>query len=331
MGKSTQKENSIPASGVMNKLLLNISILAVLIFIPFTFLNFIQGRSGLGVGTLTMVILFSTNIWVIKYSKTFNPQLVLFCLVPVIVIYLCFSIHIQKIIGVLWCYPAIIACYYFLAQNKARIANLILILFTFPIIWKTFEIHLIIRIYLTILLVSILAGIFMKLINEQQSALRKLAVTDFLTGVLNRTSLNQLLDEAIEQHKRSNIPMTITILDIDYFKKINDEHGHVQGDEVLKDIASLLIQRCRKVDKIFRLGGEEFLILLYNTKLLEAKEIANQLRVSISNLKTRTNQSVTASFGIATIQQDENSLALIKRADDKLYQAKENGRNCIEY
>ena len=330
MKKTSNRDQLSSAKGIMNEILLNISLLALLLFTPFAIINFANGRIGLGLGNLGMMSLFASNIWALKNNPKLLEHLILFGLVPIGVIYLSFSIHIQKIIGVLWCYPAIIACYYFLPQVKARIANTLFVAFTFPVIWLTFEINIVARIYVTLILVSFLAAIFIKLINQQQNRLRETATTDFLTGALNRTLLQSHLEDAMDQYLRSQLPMSLVVLDLDHFKNVNDNFGHVEGDEVLKDVADLLKNRCRKVDKIFRLGGEEFLVLLYNTALHDAINICRELRIAISNLETIPNHSVTVSLGVSTIVENESYLNWIKRTDDKLYLAKENGRNRIE-
>jgi len=315
----------------MYTILTNISLLAICLFIPFAVVSFLHGRFNIGIGTTVITLLFALNIWAVKNPKKLDPQKVLFGLVPVFVVCLSYSIYTQKIIGVLWCYPAIVSSYFFLPQKKARLANAAILLFTFPVIWQLFELPLIVRIYLTIIIVSILAAVFMKLTNEQQLKLQNSASTDFLTGALNRTLLKKHIEEAIEQNRRINLPMTLVALDLDHFKKVNDKYGHIQGDEVLKDVAALLIERCRKIDKIFRLGGEEFLVLLYNTNLKNAINIAEELRLSISESRILPQEKITVSLGISTIQENENYLNWIKRADEKLYLAKDNGRNRIEY
>ena len=330
MKKNSTSGQLSSTKGIMNEILLNISLLALLLFTPFAIINFANGRIGLGFGNLGMMLLFATNIWALKNNPKLLEHLILFGLIPVGVIYLSFSIHIQKIIGVLWCYPAIVACYYFLPQIKARIANILFVVSTFPIIWFTFDFHIVARIYVTIILVSFLAAIFIKLINQQQNALRESATNYFLTGVLNRTLLQSHLEDALEQNQRSNLPMSLVVLDLDHFKTVNDSFGHVEGDEVLKDVADILKDRCRKVDKIFRLGGEEFLVLLYNTALDDAINICEELRIAISKLDTVPNHSITVSLGVSTIEKNDSYLNWIKRTDDKLYLAKENGRNRIE-
>ena len=332
MKKDSTRGQVSTTKGIMNEILKNISFLALLLLTPFAIINFLNGRIGLGFGNLTLIGIFAGNIWALKNDKpNLLEHLILFGLIPIGVMYLSFSIHIQKIIGVLWCYPTIVACYYFLPEIKARIANILFVVFTFPVIWNTFDVDIVTRIYVTIILVSFSAAVFIKLINQQQDILRETATTDFLTGVLNRTLLQRHLEEAIDQYQRTDLPMTLVVLDLDNFKNVNDNFGHVKGDEVLKDVAKLLQLRCRKVDKIFRLGGEEFLVLLYNTALHNAINICEELRISISNLNTISDHSVTVSLGATTIKDKESYLSWIKRTDDKLYLAKKNGRNKLEY
>ena len=122
--------------------------------------------------------------------------------------------------------------------------------------------------------------------------------------------------------------MSIAVFDLDNFKKINDQYGHNQGDRALKIIAKSLKKRCRKVDKIFRLGGDEFLIFFYNTDIKNGLFVTDKFRALIANIPI-DNISVTASFGFATIKENENWQEWIKRADEKQYQAKLLGGNRV--
>lgn len=158
------------------------------------------------------------------------------------------------------------------------------------------------------------------------------ALTDPLTGVGNRLGLNSTLQKEIEVSHRYDRPLTAMMLDIDKFKSINDIYGHAMGDRVLVDVTNYMTQTLRIADSIFRLGGEEFLILLADTTLSQAVSIGERLRQNIEESHQGGDSSpyVTASIGIAALQPDMTSDDLLNAADRAMYAAKAKGRNKIE-
>ncbi|WLD56766.1 GGDEF domain-containing protein [Salinispirillum sp. LH 10-3-1] len=158
------------------------------------------------------------------------------------------------------------------------------------------------------------------------------ALTDPLTGVGNRLGLSNTLQKEIEVSRRYDRPLTIMMLDIDKFKSINDIYGHAVGDRVLVDVTNYMKQTLRVADAVFRLGGEEFLILLADTSLDQAVVIGERIRQNIeqSHQGSDTSPYVTASIGIAAYQADMSSDDLLNAADRAMYSAKEKGRNKIE-
>ena len=117
--------------------------------------------------------------------------------------------------------------------------------------------------------------------------------------------------------------------DIDHFKKVNDQYGHEVGDQVLVRFVNSIKSCLRKIDVYARWGGEEFIVLLPQTRLDEAKVVAENLRQCIAAIKTELDFQLTCSFGVTQLHADEDVLPLIKRADDALYQAKHASRNCV--
>jgi diguanylate cyclase (GGDEF)-like protein len=181
----------------------------------------------------------------------------------------------------------------------------------------------------SLILSSIFAGLFVGLIGKQQQQLETLAVTDALTGLFNRVLLKDHMSRAIEQNRRNNMPMTLLMMDIDYFKTINDTFGHTIGDDVLRALGTYLQQRVRSSDAAFRLGGEEFLILLNNTQAQDAQSIAEEIRKEIAALKLIPDHNVTISIGVAEVQANDDLNNWLKRGDKTLYKAKLAGRNQV--
>ena len=175
-------------------------------------------------------------------------------------------------------------------------------------------------------------------VRRYQEKLEKSASTDTLTHLLNRHAFDFVFQQALLDSGRSRQPLCVILLDIDFFKKINDKQGHLVGDHVLKEIAAISKRSLRESDVICRWGGEEFLILLKNCTLEKATAIAENLRNTIANNDfsrttdlTRVRLSVTVSMGVAECRDRETEDSVFERADLALYQAKENGRNSVYF
>lgn len=161
------------------------------------------------------------------------------------------------------------------------------------------------------------------------------AAFDPLTNCYNRREFNRLIDHQIAHSHRHGKPLSLLMLDIDHFKRVNDIHGHPAGDKVLKAIVALINDRIRKGDYLVRYGGEEFVIVLPETRLKNALELAEQLRERIATtpvqIGNETELTVTASFGVSGLNRSTtaNRHHLLKKADERLYRAKNSGRNQV--
>lgn len=171
--------------------------------------------------------------------------------------------------------------------------------------------------------------------QKVESALKVLATTDSLTGAINRRAFMESIANEIERFKRYRIPACLVLLDVDWFKSINDRFGHQSGDEVLTAIVNTATESTRSnIEKIGRIGGEEFGLLLPHTKLVGAQTCANQLREAIAAMRFKSDDgteiSVTASFGISQIEDESTTLtSLIGEADRAMYESKAQGRNQV--
>lgn len=168
---------------------------------------------------------------------------------------------------------------------------------------------------------------------ELYQKMQNMATTDGLTGVYNRMYLHDKLKEELLKAQELNYPITLAIFDIDHFKKFNDTYGHLFGDKVLKNTAELVQNSLRGSDIIARFGGEEFIIIMPRTSVLEAYQKLDNLRIKISRnniVDNLVSTSITASFGLAGYPNHaESDNELIRFADDALYEAKKSGRNCV--
>jgi diguanylate cyclase (GGDEF)-like protein len=178
-----------------------------------------------------------------------------------------------------------------------------------------------------VLLVSITSAVYVLSAAEVEQ--RGDAVLDHLTGLLNRTSLESRFTELAELAVLKGDPISMVVLDVDHFKSINDEYGHAGGDGVLRDLAFGLREQLRSFELVYRVGGEEFLLLLPGASLKEAAEVAERLRVALEKARPG-GIAVTASFGVATGSGRTRFDDLFAAADASLYSAKAAGRNRVD-
>ena len=170
-------------------------------------------------------------------------------------------------------------------------------------------------------------------VQVEMAETRHLLFEDALTGTLNRRGLEQTLTREIARAHRGDGALSIGMLDLDYFKKVNDDYGHEAGDQMLVHFAGLIKSIMRKSDALVRYGGEEFTLILPDTDARGAQFVLGRLQQLMSRtpLNYEARQiNTTFSAGIATLRQDENGHALLRRADDALYSAKNAGRNLIK-
>lgn len=157
---------------------------------------------------------------------------------------------------------------------------------------------------------------------------------DPLTKTLNRRSFEAIFQKLLEISKITNAPISLAVADLDHFKKINDTYGHLAGDEALKHFVSIVKKNLRKSDYVFRLGGEEFVILLPSTGLKDAVKIVERIRKEVESHPLHYDGKeikLTASFGLVEADIDKYINEIIKEADEKLYKAKELGRNRVVF
>lgn len=166
-------------------------------------------------------------------------------------------------------------------------------------------------------------------IEVKNKELEKLAITDKLTNLYNRRKLDELLQNELNRSERFKHTFAVTILDIDYFKKVNDTFGHQTGDKVLIEISNILRTHIRTTDFVGRFGGEEFVIICPESQKDGVYNLMESIRLDVQNHTFKDIGNITMSFGIALVKENDTSESLLKRADIALYEAKNSGRNKV--
>ena len=157
-----------------------------------------------------------------------------------------------------------------------------------------------------------------------------MATTDSLTGLYNRNKFSELYIISYKSMVQRNGTMSLVMLDIDFFKKVNDLYGHNAGDKVLVQVSHLLLKTLRNIDIVCRWGGEEFILLLPTASLENATSLAHKLKDNMHNLDIDNINDISASFGVAEVKEGDVMQDVINRADKALYLAKDSGRDCVK-
>jgi diguanylate cyclase (GGDEF)-like protein len=173
------------------------------------------------------------------------------------------------------------------------------------------------------------AGLRIAILQNRVRLLEEQAITDPLTGAFNRRQMHITLAAAVERRRRSGERASILLFDIDRFKDINDALGHAEGDRVLTSLVALVGQRMRKLDALFRSGGEEFVLLLSGTKFSDALSVAEDLRTLVQDASLIAGRPLSISIGVVELAREQSIAEWIAEADAALYRAKRAGRNRV--
>jgi diguanylate cyclase (GGDEF)-like protein len=316
-----------PLAGYREQMLYPMALVGVLVLTPYAVNTFLHDRPGLGLAIVAVVVSLGVDALAIRRKKP--PPIPFALLLGPMAATILLSLATQGIYGALWCYPAVIFFYFVLSRREANLCSVALLaaasfaayLYVGPLVA--------IRFFVSLGITVILSNIILNVVGELQRRLLEQAITDPLTGAFNRRHMETCLGEALDRNQRSGAPLSLLVADVDFFKRINDELGHEAGDGVLKGVVELLRDRLRRGDRLFRVGGEEFLVLLPDTPTAGAAAAAEQLRAAVAESALLADRAVTVSIGVAEHRLGETGDALIGRADAALYEAKRGGRNRV--
>lgn len=233
--------------------------------------------------------------------------------------------------GDLWTYPIVLMNYFLVERRKALLASTLLILAVVVHGGSFGGLYEMTGFAVTVTLVNVYAFMFASRTARQRRKLEDLVSLDPLTGAGNRRSMEADLGAMVARPDRRARPWSVVILDLDHFKGVNDTHGHEAGDRVLMDFVSLVRGTLRCGDRLYRFGGEEFVLLLPDTDGMGVNAVLGKLRAQIARGLRSPSGPVTVSMGVAEWRDEEDWSSTLSRADAALYMAKHAGRDRIVF
>ena len=246
--------------------------------------------------------------------------------------FICAALMSTLLLGIkeiFWAFPALMVAYFMLDTRQATILTGGFVGCFLGIVWQELPAIYLTKICLTLVVTVLLANAFSLTNRRQLESLRRMAHVDPLTGAGNRRAQNLKLDAVNAIFHRHNSPVSLLIIDIDHFKKINDAYGHIVGDQLLAELCDLVRRSTRPTDNLYRYGGEEFVLVAEQTDLDATKNLAEKLRQLIARESFAMGIQVTVSIGVAELQRGESREGWLGRADSALYCAKGRGRNQV--
>ncbi|WP_417664330.1 GGDEF domain-containing protein [Pseudidiomarina donghaiensis] len=309
-------------------------------------------RNMVWAGAVTLLALTVTQLWLAHYLQaavmftsgivfaaiayTFRAQRIpnyWRLLFMVLLTAICaMSIKQNGVIGVYWAYPLLVSSFFMFRDGYAIALATTITVATSAAAIAFMELDDAWRITASLTVILVLGSVFVVMLGRMQRLLHQLVITDTLTGLQNRHRLTGVLNELLASFKRYNRSASLLMLDLDHFKLLNDKHGHLFGDQMLKQLANRLKQRLRVNDQLFRVGGEEFLVVLPETDLAEAKKVAQKLLSTVSDEPFEGKDAqvhLTVSIGVAQLRLEQSWAEWINSADTALLEAKRKGRNQV--
>lgn len=305
-----------------------VALAAVTLLLPFTVYALIRESYVVALGGTYITAILVINTLLVARGRDHEPM-TLYGLVPGGILFMALAFRVDGDMASIWCFPSILACYCMLGLRKAAIANVMIMIVAVPMMWTTLDPVVSARLTASLVAASLFTCILVREIDAQQQRLRYQLDHDPLTGLLNRSSLRNRLQAAIDAFREKLIPATLLAIDLDHFKSVNDRFGHDTGDIVLCEVSRLLKQQVASEGAVFRLGGEEFLILLVGSAAGTTRRRAEDLRARVAETAILQQHPVTVSIGVASLRASDDRKSWTRRSDDRLYAAKHGGRNQV--
>jgi diguanylate cyclase (GGDEF)-like protein len=326
-GLTGRQDEDDALAAYRRRVMSSLAIVGAIFVLPFAINNFIQGRYALGAGLTFAIVILCTDAFATYLRR--KPPIPLGLLIIPAVGGIAVSLETQGFYGALWSYPAVLLFHFTMPRLQANIYSILQLVAVSLLVLHHIDSDVAVRFFVTLTLTIILINIALNIVDDLHQRLLEQTTLDPLTGALNRRHMDTCLGLAIERNSRTGAPTSLLVIDIDHFKRINDEFGHAAGDRVLKSIVDIVKLRTRKLDMLFRIGGEEFMLMLPDTRESQASTVAEDIRAAVAATDLLPDRVVTVSVGISELHPGESAETWLKHADDALYVAKNTGRDRV--
>jgi diguanylate cyclase (GGDEF)-like protein len=305
-----------------------IFLLLTVVLLPLVANNIYLNQPVPLIAALLLLAVLVLNIVLLSLNREafLSPPIV----VGISIALLIMSLYLGQNYNLYLLFPLLVALPILLKTRDAIMLGLFAGLVTAPVVLAQHDLTTAAAIGLGMGLTWLASAWLVFAMNEQSRRLKDLAITDSLTGAFNRRYLELQAARCLQDWERHQRSVSLLLLDIDNFKKINDEFGHSVGDAALKSLVNLVKERIRGVDTLCRYGGEEFVLLLSETTAAQAKIVANQLRRAVEQAEVLPWGRMTISIGVCDVRQVPDLETWFSGADAALYAAKDLGRNRVE-
>ena len=294
---------------------------------PFAVIRVMSGEWLVAIIDAIIIVGFlvlGTFVYRTRNVRAANIAISFLCVVGVLT-----TVYVAGPRQILWAFPAIVAVFYLLRPTEAVVVAVLLLFALIPATLPADDSFQTTSTLITLVVTGAFAYAFSIITQRQRVKLLQMATKDALTGAGNRRALEGKLQNAVNNFQRASTPVSLLLIDLDHFKKVNDRHGHAAGDEILRSITEIINLRIRVTDSLYRIGGEEFVVVLDGQDLHRAAHLAEQLRTLIEANELVPDHSVTISVGVAELKTGESGYDWLHRADEALYRAKRSGRNAM--
>ncbi|MBA1147853.1 GGDEF domain-containing protein [Ectothiorhodospiraceae bacterium WFHF3C12] len=322
-----ENRGSMVAQEMRAALLKRLCILVILVTLPFFVLHMavedarLASLSGAIIGVTGIVLGISLR-WGATQVLTWTLTLLLVALSAV-------AARLAPMVIQPWLYPLCVSFFFILPAPGATVAGVLLFLACFPSFFGVMAPIELTRAMVTGLMTVALSASLADLFTRRGHLLFRLATEDALTGAGNRRGLFLELDRIGGEKRRDN-GTAILLIDADHFKRVNDLHGHSTGDRALKALSSRIKASCRKSDRLYRYGGEEFVLIAHGVDREGAVRLGEKIRANVAGEPLVDGLRLTVSIGIAALTADTEPTTSMSHADNALYDAKASGRNRVE-
>jgi diguanylate cyclase (GGDEF)-like protein len=303
-----------------------LALLAV-ILVPIVAHNLFVGQMVPAAGALSLLGILMVNILLLSMNKEafLSPPLVLVLSISLLLL----SIYYGQHYSLYLLYPMLVALPVLLKTRWAVLLGVLIGLLVAPLVFTEYDQTSAIVIGMSMGLTWLVSAWLVFAVTEQSRRLKDMAVTDALTGAYNRRYLELQAEKSLQTWLRYERPSTLLMVDIDFFKRINDKFGHSVGDTAIKGLVDVISSHIRSVDTLCRYGGEEFVLLLSETSVEGAMIAAEKLRAAVENTPVLPEVNMTISAGVAGVAGADDLDHWLNQADAALYLAKRSGRNKV--